>query len=52
MSEEGLVRRNCDVVLEDVENQLIDDAELELVATDMSDVPSCIESRLTTLCAE
>ena len=42
MSEEGLVRRNCDVVLEDVENQLIDDAKLDFEASDKSDVARCI----------
>ena len=42
VSEEGLVGGNSDVVLEDVQDQLIDDAQLDLVATDESDVPSFI----------
>ena len=42
MGQERLVERNGDMILEDVEDQLIDDAQLDLVATDESDVPSCI----------
>ncbi len=39
---EGLVRGDSDMILEDVQDQLINDAQLNLVATDKSDVPSCI----------
>ena len=42
MSEEGLVGRNGDVILEDIQDQLIDDSQLDLVATEKSDVPSWI----------
>ena len=42
VSQERLVGRHGGMVLEYVEYQLIDDAQLDLEATDKSDVPSCI----------
>ena len=42
VSEERIVGGNSDVILEDVQDQLIDDAQLNLVATDESNVPSCV----------
>ena len=42
VSKEGLVRRDSDMVLEDIQNQLIDDAQLDFETTDESDVASCI----------
>ncbi len=42
VSKEGLVRQDSDMVLEDIQNQLIDDAQLDFETTDESDVASCI----------
>ena len=42
VSKEGLVRGDSDMILEDVQDQLINDAQLDLVATDKSNVSSCI----------
>ena len=52
VSQEGLVGQNGDVVLEEVHDQLIDDAQLELVATDESNVPICIAIKADYLLQE